>query len=255
MILDTIYYVIYYALSPFEYLWASTFQTPLRLNKRVHKKIVIFDTSGGSGKTTLARNIVKQVDSNYSVVSQDDYKYGEGWQRRTDEEFTQEVNEAIEDCDGQYVYEGTYMDLKLPAQRVMMDELIEGADLVIWYDTPKWVIVWRKALRSLKRWLRVEPQGSGGLETLTSVKNMIKKLFAQYDDRRTAIESMWKKKIEGDVLYEGKNVNVFSGKLRRMKWPYYYDSPHYFSYVKGGRGYSVKVYDAKPIIPLQTKEL
>jgi len=182
------------------------------------KKIAIVGVVGGSGKTTLAKQISRFYGHHHIPI--DDCKYGENWKRYTADEFEENVDNEIAKANrGKYVIEGVFYDEKLAKQSEKLTQLInddDGADLIIWHDVPRWVAMWRKLYRSLKRFIKVESLGTAP-EKWHNVKEMVKKGWNRYDDRYQKLDKFWNVHNNND----GNNRNN-NTKFQRLQWPYYY---------------------------------
>lgn len=193
--LRLVYYTLRSIFAPFESLWKFFFSIPL---KNIPDKIVIFDAIGGSGKTTLSKDICNV--HGHKHIRLDDCKYGAAWRRFTPEEFVSNLNNQLNSSNGWYVVEGTFDD-----QHIQMCNFLRNS-MVIYNDLPKWIAQWRKLFRSFKRYIGVEEQGTA-VETWHNVKEMLKKGNNTYDDRYKLIE---------------RTLNIMFKECMRIKWPYFY---------------------------------
>lgn len=189
---------------PFELLWNLLFSTNIRQFRK--QKIVILDTIGGSGKTTLASEI--SLSDMHKHIRIDDMKFGENWKRYSDEEFKDNLHKSLKYQD-YFVLEGTYSDPRLPIQSEEIDKIIETSDMIIWFDIPKYIALWRKLFRSFKRAIGMAAPGSGGVETLENIINMTKKGYYTFEERYEILDEMFEKNKENP-------------KFHRVKWPYFY---------------------------------
>lgn len=195
-LLKKLYEVGDFFMTPINYVWEYLFSIQLPCDLQ---RIVVIDIVGGSGKTTLCLQL---EHCGYTHVVNDDCKYGENWSRYSEDEYEKILFEKLETSD-KWAFDGTYMDPNLPRQQECVDELMDRADFIIYYDYPKIITLWRKLFRSFKRAIGVVPQGTAP-EKLHNVIAMAKKTWNQYDKRR-------------EVIRESTN-----GAINRIQWPYYY---------------------------------
>lgn len=212
LILRTIYYLLVGVLYPFDKIWRWYFRQ--NVNLKDVEKIVITGMIGGEGKSTMSIFLYKKLG--YHHIRIDDCKYGENWRRYTNEEFKKHVNEQL--CD-KYVVDGAHNDPKLSAQQEIMNDLMDKADLVIWNYLPKWVAIWRKAFRSVKRYIGVVPQGSA-IETWTNVSCMLKKSYETFDSKHKILDEVWNQKTNGT---NGMSGNMNRNKYVKADWPFFVD--------------------------------
>jgi hypothetical protein len=219
-LLQCMYYTMCTVMYPFNLWWDYMFRIDFHESK---DKIIIFDAIGGSGKTTLAEFITRYGD--YRHIRLDNCKYGENWKRYTPNEYIEHLHDEIKlskssvsaffKTNGEYeryVIEGVYDDPKLSVQREENNKLIVEADIVIWYDIPKLVAIWRKLFRSFKRMINVAPQGAA-VEKWKNVKAMFNKNMETFESRYNTINVMWK-----IHQYDNNDINKF----RHIQWPFYY---------------------------------
>lgn len=207
IMIHILYYILSFIFYPFEYIWRYIFGEKLFI--RGEEKILIVDTIGGSGKTTLAGQIEHKF--NIPHIRIDDCKFGDGWERFSSDTFIDNIRKGVDRPT--FVIEGTFSDPKeINQQRLLKDLVLEKkVDMVIWYDLPKYVALWRKLFRSFKRAIGVEKQGTS-VETLNNVKEMCKKGFYTYDDRNIILQDFWDKGF-GDISYIWRS---------KKSWPYFY---------------------------------
>ncbi|NGX47152.1 MAG: Cytidylate kinase [Chlamydiae bacterium] len=117
-------------------------------------KIVILGTTG-SGKTTLARKISKELGIPH--VELDALNWDPNWQQVDDVLFRDRVKEAI--SGEKWVVDGNY-------SRAGHDLIWPRADVAIWLDYPLPVILWRLLKRVTRRAFTKEILWSGCQESL-----------------------------------------------------------------------------------------
>jgi len=177
-----------------------SFRKTVRVPVYEADNIVLVDPIGGSGKTTRA-DFLENAFPEYNRVYNDKYKYGPCWVRRSNAEYKQAVMKQLTPP---FIFDTTYFDNKMSAQKECVNAAINSADLVIWEDLPMLVTFWRKAFRSLKRAFGYE-QGVA-TETWKNVYEMLKKVVTEYSYRKKHLE----------VLFED---NADDHRFIRVQWP------------------------------------
>ena len=107
------------------------------------KRILLLGCSG-TGKSTLAKIIGKKYG--YEMIQLDRYFHKPGWERRETDEFREIVKNLIQK--DKWVMDGNYTDT--------LRERILRADLVIFFDYPSYLCVFRVLKRSFKSKLGLE---------------------------------------------------------------------------------------------------
>ena len=134
----------------------------------------------GSGKTTLARRLEDELG--YPVIELDSFFHLPNWQEKPREIFKSEVSESLDHwekiADG-WIVDGNYLS-KLD------DLVISNADVVIWFNLPKSVVMSRVIKRSLRRALTREELWNGNRESIFNLlrwspqKNIIRWAWTQH---------------------------------------------------------------------------
>lgn len=108
----------------------------------------------GSGKTTLGRALAERLGVPYLEL--DSVFHQAGWEPLPADELRARAAEVVAG-DG-WVVDGNYSAVR---------ELVWArADTVVWFDRPKWQVVWRVVLRSLRRTATREVLWNGNREPL-----------------------------------------------------------------------------------------
>ena len=199
-IFQTIFYFVEFILRPLNKIWDYNFKIELNLSKTVvekaklktirYNKIVILGVCGGSGKTTLAKDLAKRYMLTH--IQSDKCKFGAKWKRYSPEEYEQRMLDAIKESNSRYVVEGTYNDVKNEKQTELFDKIIADSDLIIWNDIPLFIAVWRKLFRSFKRRIDVIEQ-CVSKETLSNIKDIIGKNIRNYDVHYKSLNRCYEK--------------------------------------------------------------
>ena len=113
------------------------------------ERVLVAGTSG-AGKTTLARAVAEVLDC--SFVELDSLHHGPGWTKRA--EFVDDVHRVV--AGASWVSEWQYA--------AMRDVLLDRADLLVWLDLPRRVVMTRVVRRTLRRRLRREVLWNGNVE-------------------------------------------------------------------------------------------
>ena len=112
-------------------------------------RVLVAGTSG-AGKTTLARAVAALLDS--PCVELDALHHGPGWTERP--EFEDDVRRMV--AGDRWVTEWQYS--------AMRDALLARADLLVWLDLPRRVVMARVVRRTLRRRIRREVLWNGNVE-------------------------------------------------------------------------------------------
>ena len=138
------------------------------------QRVVVVGTSG-SGKTTVAARIAKELDLLH--IELDSIHWLTNWTELPDDEFRAQVAEKI--TVDRWVADGNY--------KVVRDILWRRADTLVWLDLPFRVVFWRVMKRTLRRvWTR-EELWNGNKEDLSA-------LFGRYAMPVWVIRTYWRRK-------------------------------------------------------------
>src|SRR5688572_23079709 len=99
--------------------------------------------TSGSGKTRLARRLSHQLDLPYLEL--DALHHRANWQATPRDEFRAAVRRAVsrfEALHGGWIVDGNYTDA---------DDLLAGADTVVWLDYPRPLVMTRVVRRTISR--------------------------------------------------------------------------------------------------------
>lgn len=214
------YYLCVWISIPLYWLWDKLFAMDFVANQG--KKVIVLGTTGGEYKTTL----VDQIEEVHGMcpIRLDECFYGPNWYKHSAEKFKENVLSAINDSENiltpqgtpfGYVIEGvhSYPD-SVPDYQVVVEELIDDCETVIYLKIPMWVSMWRKAWRSYKRAIGVE-YGQYN-ESWRNVYYMLRSVWKRHGRKQTLLENMWKKKTCQN------NTQRFV----KVEWPNYVVSRH-----------------------------
>lgn len=160
---------------------------PIQVDIGGINRIMIVDPYGGSGKSTLARQI-HAADPEFTIISIDDLKFGAEWSRKTADEYLSSLEQQLQSP--KFIIEGTFADIQLPEQNDSILEIAPTMDLILWNDIPKWISIWRKLLRSLKRYLGWEVAGTAP-EKIANIIELAKLTYKNYDSYWNLLDSWW----------------------------------------------------------------
>lgn len=121
------------------------------------KRILIVGTSG-SGKSTLSKKLASLF--NIPQIELDALHWGTNWTSTPPLELNAKVFEAINSSDS-WTCDGNYS--------VVRETLWSHADTVIWLDYPKWIVMKRMVLRTLKRAFMRETLWAGNRESIWNI--------------------------------------------------------------------------------------
>lgn len=106
---------------------------------RPHLQRIHIIGAGGSGKTTLSRQLAAALEVPFYELDVLAYEGGVGRKRSYDERMV--ALRGVRDGPG-WITEGGYL--------WWIDDLLKEADLVIWLDIPWYVAIWRIIVRHMK---------------------------------------------------------------------------------------------------------
>ena len=145
----------------------------------VEMKIALMGCSG-SGKSTFARRLEEELG--YPRIELDSYFHLAGWKAKPTEQFKSEVSEFLgrsERSSGGWIVDGNYLS--------KLDDLVLAkADIVIWFNLPKKILMKRVIKRSLRRAITREELWNGNRESLGNLlkwspeENIIRWTWSQY---------------------------------------------------------------------------
>ncbi len=137
--------------------------------------------NSGSGKTTLARRLATLLDVPY--IELDAIYHQANWTPLADDEFLHHVNQAT--AGSGWVTDGNY--------RVVQPLIWSRADLVVYFDLPRWLTTLRVTRRTLRRSATREVLWNGNREPVAN--------FTRWDPERNVIRWSWVKHHENSTRY------------------------------------------------------
>lgn len=142
-------------------------------------KIALMGCSG-SGKSTFARRLENELG--YPSIELDSLFHLPGWTQKPTEQFKSEVSVFLSSSErlaGGWIVDGNYLS-KLD------DVVLAKADIVIWFNLPKNILMKRVIKRSLLRAITREELWNGNRESLRNLlkwdpeENIIRWTWTQY---------------------------------------------------------------------------
>ena len=180
--------------------WRKHLNIPQQDNKQPRVLIV---GQGGSGKTTFAAALASII--NVDVLSVDRIAYEPGtWTKCSAKDLQQHLQSYIEaHANNQgFIIESIYIDASDTEKAIekSIDWLLatNQIDLVVWINKRLTTRLYRILKRSMRRWLGLEQQIPGNVETWKSVKRLVSK---QWNTSTTTTQKM--NKFWMDLFYAG----------------------------------------------------
>jgi adenylate kinase family enzyme len=136
----------------------------------------------GCGKTTVGRKLAASLDVRF--VELDSIFHQPGWAELSRDDFRERVREALT-APG-WVVDGNYSAVR--------DLVWEQADTVVWLDLPRWLMMRRVVLRTIRRAVTRELLWNGNREPLTN--------FYRLDPGKNIIRWAWVKHAAYVERYE-----------------------------------------------------
>ena len=136
----------------------------------------------GSGKSTLAREL--ELGLGYPRLELDSYFHLPEWGQKPDQQFKAEVTDFLEQSEHSnqgWIVDGNYLSK-------LEHLVISRADIVIWFNLPRRVVMWRVIKRSLRRAITREELWNGNRESL---RNLMK-----WDPEENIVRWSWTKHQE-----------------------------------------------------------
>lgn len=154
----------------------------LRHNHRDERRMqrILVGGVSGAGKTTFARELSERLSLPFSEV--DAMFHGPGW--TVSPEFEQDV-EAATDLPSWILDSYGYS--------VVQDRLWTCADTLIWLDYPRWQIMPRVILRSIRRAVTREVLWNGNVDTFRAwgeATHPVRWAWTQHGPRRARVEEL-----------------------------------------------------------------
>jgi adenylate kinase family enzyme len=125
-------------------------------------KIALMGCSG-SGKSTFARQL--ELELGYPAIELDSFYHLHNWKPASDQDFQERVLSALASSQkesGGWIADGNYLSK-------LGDTVIARADVVIWFNLPRAVVMRRIIKRSLQRVLTRKVLWNGNRESLTNL--------------------------------------------------------------------------------------
>ena len=147
------------------------------------RRIAIVGNSG-TGKTTLAARLASELGLTH--IELDALYHRANWQEATPEDFQRDLRAAMQAADAATDGWTTCGNYRSAGGRINQD----AADTIIWLDMPRWLILRRVTMRTVRRAITREELWNGNREPLTNFyrldpqKNIIRWAWTKYDDYR-----------------------------------------------------------------------
>lgn len=134
----------------------------------------------GSGKSTFAKELEDELG--YPRLELDSYFHLPGWEQKPDVQFKSEVQDFLGKSErdaGGWIVDGNYLSK-------LEDLVISRADVVIWFNLPKSIVMSRVIRRSIRRAATREELWNGNRESFRNLftwnpeTNIIRWSWTQY---------------------------------------------------------------------------
>ena len=178
-------------------------------------KIALMGCSG-SGKSTFAKRL--EADLGYPAIELDSYFHQPGWQQMPDSQFKEKVVELLanaEEGNGGWIVDGNYLS--------KLDSLvISKADVVLWFNLPKSLVMGRVIKRSLRRAITREELWNGNRESLSNLmrwdpeKSIIRWSWTQYGSYIEKLSALAAALDEGQLWLEIKSDEDLTSALNYL---------------------------------------
>ena len=151
----------------------------INFHVRAGEQIAIVGTSG-SGKSTFAKELEDELG--YPRLELDSYFHLPGWEQKPDVQFKSEVQDFLGKSErdaGGWIVDGNYLSK-------LEDLVISRADVVIWFNLPKSIVMSRVIRRSIRRAATREELWNGNRESFRNLftwnpeTNIIRWSWTQY---------------------------------------------------------------------------
>lgn len=173
-------------------------------------KIAILGCSG-SGKTTLAHSLNQQLG--YSIIELDSYFHLENWNSAEDQHFKSTIAFQLEKASkesGGWIADGNYIS--------KLDDLVIGqADVVIWFNLPRSIVMYQMITRSLWRAMSKQELWNGNRERISNLfskspeENILVWTWTQHANYETKISALEAKAPTDQRWFEVKRRSDIPG--------------------------------------------
>lgn len=170
--------------------WRSDRTTP----KFASNERILVIGQGGSGKSTYAKQLSKELKIPCCNFDKFIYKPKGAWVKRSKEEVEEEIAALQTMHANGYVLEGVYIDAsdKERIRETVINKMIaeKHVDRVIWLHQPFIVRIWRIICRSIGRRLGITEQGACP-EKWSNVKALLLKQFNTSSETLCKMSAGW----------------------------------------------------------------